>query len=124
MDASSVGNETCSLASTASHVSPTSSEAGVTPTALIVGGGVEGLMAAVALARAGADVHVYEQLSGPAASSEAALPLSDELRDFLAAHKVPLVSVCAHSGGGAPRQQRALRLRTRALYHTTLTSRA
>jgi len=60
---------------------------------LVVGGSVDGLSTALALASIGCEVHIYEQSDGLCPSSETGVPLTEELKAFLTAHGVELVSV-------------------------------
>jgi hypothetical protein len=59
---------------------------------LVVGAGVDGLAAAVALSQL-CEVHVYEQSeSATTASCETAVPLTEELQSWCKVHGVDLVS--------------------------------
>lgn len=95
--------------------SPASSSSEITnssPTVLIVGGGVSGLLSGIALAATGCDVHIFEK-EEHILSSEVGLPVPEELQKFLAAYSVPLQV-------GAETRCFEIKLDTSAFCHNTL----
>lgn len=61
------------------------------PTVLVVGSGLSALCVSLELNALGCEVHLYEQGEVYDASTEAGVPLTQELRAFLDTHGVDLV---------------------------------
>lgn len=95
---SQASDETPTGSSNASQISklsasPSPSEV-ASPTVLVVGGGVCGLVTGLALSSAGCEVHIYEQhdVQSSSASGDISFLVTDELQQFLKSCEVPLVS--------------------------------
>lgn len=73
--------------------SPSPSEA-ASPTVLVVGGGVSGLVTGLALGSVGCEVHIYEQsdVQSSSCSGDIAFLVTEELQQLLKSCDVPLVS--------------------------------
>lgn len=80
----SVGKLSASPASSSSEITNAS------PTVLVAGGGITGLLAGVALTAIGCDVHIFER-SSKQASADAALPLTQQLSSFLSTYDVKML---------------------------------